>query len=63
MQIWTCEICGQQVEMNSKQRPEGFFENCKLREHMVGDECISRFQLGEAKKFLESKMGESIFHR
>ena len=54
--MWTCEICGQIVE----QRPDGkplrpirVFENCKLRDHYVGDyrgECVAYRDLPKARE-------------
>lgn len=42
--IWKCEFCGQCIEIadnGAKRLPEGYFDKCKLREDMVGDECIA----------------------
>jgi hypothetical protein len=53
---WTCPICGQMVVVrgpNSRlELPDGYFENCKRREHMIGDECIAFLDLDEAKRLV-----------
>jgi len=54
---WTCEICGQVVERrpNGKPlRPVQVLENCKLKDHYVGDECITYRDLTKAKELAKS---------
>jgi hypothetical protein len=54
--IWTCELCGQSVIKRPNSRPilpSGYFENCKLRDHLVGDECIARRDLARARTLLK----------
>jgi hypothetical protein len=54
---WTCEICGQAVERhpNGKPfRPVQVLENCKLKDHYVGDECIAYRDLAKAKELAKS---------
>ena len=50
--IWECEICGQEILLNPRgpQLPANFSENCKLREHMIGNECIAFRDLPRAKE-------------
>jgi hypothetical protein len=53
--FWECGICGQTLEIqdgDDLKRLEGYVENCKLREHMVGDECIARRQRELARKLI-----------
>jgi hypothetical protein len=53
--IWTCPICAQTVIKRPDSLPilpSGFFENCKLRDHTIGDECIARRDLEAAKRLL-----------
>ena len=54
---WKCEFCGQSVGVVAgkfAQLPEGYFDNCKLREHMIGNECIA-FRDADAAKLLLQK--------
>jgi hypothetical protein len=39
--IWDCPLCGQRIEVGTRKRPPDYFETCRLRDHMVGDECIA----------------------
>jgi hypothetical protein len=39
--IWKCPYCGQSIEVDTRKRPPGYFETCKLRDRMIGDECIA----------------------
>jgi hypothetical protein len=39
--IWDCPLCGQAIEIGTHKRPPGYFETCKLPDHMVGDECLA----------------------
>jgi hypothetical protein len=54
--VWTCELCGQRVIQrpgSPAMLPTGFFENCKLRDHMIGDECMARGDLRAASKLIK----------
>jgi hypothetical protein len=54
--VWTCELCGQSVinRLGSAPiLPSGFLENCKLRDHMIGDECIARRDLKAGRKLIK----------
>jgi hypothetical protein len=58
MQSWTCEFCGQIVERREDGRarwPVTVYENCKLKDHYVGDECIAYRDPATAKKLMEGK--------
>ena len=52
--IWTCPICDQSVVKRPNDRkpilPPGYFETCKLRDQMIGEECIARRDVEAAKK-------------
>jgi hypothetical protein len=41
--FWKCEFCGQQVELHHgrPKLPQEYFENCKLKDYFIGDECIA----------------------
>ena len=57
---WTCPICGQMVVVHGPsllELPDGYFDNCKLREHMIGPECIAYGDLNEAKRLVEAVRG------
>ena len=50
---WTCEICGQVIEWRANGKPlhpVQVQENCKLKDHYVGDECIAYRDLPQARK-------------
>ena len=53
---WTCEICGQSLFRPAGSTktilPPGYFQNCKLRDHMIGDECIAYRDLPKAKSLV-----------
>jgi hypothetical protein len=54
--VWTCELCGQSVIKrlgSAPILPSGFLENCKLRDHMIGNECIARRDLKAARKLIK----------
>lgn len=54
---WKCPICEQTVIKRPDTAPilpSGYFENCKLRDHMVGDECIARRDPETAKRLAAS---------
>ena len=51
--IWTCPICEQTVIARPGSQPTlppGYFDNCKLKDHMIGVECIARRDLEAAKR-------------
>jgi hypothetical protein len=43
--IWKCEFCEQELKLNMAggrpKLPTGYYDNCLLKEHFVGDECIA----------------------
>ena len=39
--IRDCPLCGQSIEIGTGRRPPNYFETCRLRDHMIGDECIA----------------------
>jgi hypothetical protein len=49
--FWTCEFCGQTIELG-QQLPQGYFDTCKLRDHLIGDECIARLDPDGARRLL-----------
>jgi hypothetical protein len=51
--IWDCPLCGQVVEIGS--RPPNYFETCRLRDRMIGDECLAYRDLRGAEKILKEK--------
>jgi hypothetical protein len=54
--VWTCPICGQYVIQRPNIgpiTPPGYIENCKLRDHLIGNECIARCDLAGAKRLLD----------
>jgi hypothetical protein len=55
--VWTCEICGQKVIKRPDSAlpilPPGYFEDCKLRDRMIGDECLARRDLEAARRLME----------
>jgi hypothetical protein len=53
--IWDCPLCGQSIEVGTRRRPQGYFETCRLREHMVGDECIAYRQPDKALGLLKQQ--------
>ena len=62
-EIWKCELCGQSVEVVAGkfvELPQGYFENCKLREHMIGDECIAFRDADAAKRILAPKAASNL---
>jgi hypothetical protein len=53
--IWKCPICAQTVIARPSSQPilpSGYFDNCKLKDHMVGIECVARGDLATAKRLL-----------
>jgi hypothetical protein len=53
--IWDCPLCGQSIEVGTRKRPPGYFETCRLREYMVGEECIAYRDPQRAQKLLKKK--------
>ncbi|MGV7219231.1 hypothetical protein [Bradyrhizobium sp. UFLA05-112] len=56
--IWECPICTQMVIARTGSRPilpSGFYDNCKLKDHMLGDECIARRDPATARRLLEEQ--------
>ena len=57
---WTCEVCGQSLFRPAGSAkvilPPGYFQNCKLRDHMIGDECIAYRDLPKAKSLAAKRM-------
>ena len=57
--IWACELCGQKVIMRPGSAlpilPPGYFDNCKLRDHMIGNECIARRDPETGRRLLVGK--------
>jgi hypothetical protein len=54
--VWTCPICGQHVIQRPNSgpvMPPDYIENCKLRDHLIGNECIARGDLAGAKRLLD----------
>ena len=54
--FWECAFCGQEVELRDRQPrwPQTTYENCKLKDHYVGNECIAYRQPDEARKLMAS---------
>jgi hypothetical protein len=53
--VWKCPICAQTVIARPGSQPilpSGYFDNCKLKDRMVGIECIARRDLEAAKRLL-----------
>ena len=50
--VWECRFCGQRIEVGAHKRPPGYFETCKLRDHMIGDECIAFRDPDKARELL-----------
>jgi hypothetical protein len=53
--VWDCPLCGQAVEIleNGRARqPQTVYENCRLKEHYVGDVCLAYHDLERARKIL-----------
>jgi hypothetical protein len=62
-EIWKCELCGQSVKVVAGkfvELPQGYFENCKLREHMIGDECIAFRDADGARRILAQKAASNL---
>ena len=58
MPPWICEFCGQVVERREDGRarwPVRTYENCKLKDHYVGNECIAYRDPKKAAKLVEVK--------
>jgi hypothetical protein len=54
--VWTCPICGQCVIQRPNEgsiMPPGYMENCRLRDHLIGNACIARCDLAGAKRLLD----------
>jgi hypothetical protein len=55
MPSWTCEICGQVVELpddDSRRWPLKVYENCRLQHHYVDNACIGYAQPEVAKELI-----------
>jgi hypothetical protein len=53
--VWKCPICAQTVITRPGSQPilpSGYFDNCKLKHHLVGVECIVRRDPEGAKRLL-----------
>jgi hypothetical protein len=51
---WKCEICGQVVGWRANGKPlhpVQVYENCKLKDHYVGDECVAYRDLSKAENW------------
>jgi hypothetical protein len=54
--VWTCPICAQSVIQRPQSGPIlplGYFEDCKLRNHFIGNECIARRDPAAARRLLD----------
>ncbi len=51
--VWDCPLCGQSVEIGSGKLPPNYFETCRLRDHMIGTECIAYRDLDRAQAILK----------
>jgi hypothetical protein len=49
--IWDCPLCGQSVEIGAG-LPPNYFDTCRLRDHMIGDECIAYRDPERARRLL-----------
>jgi hypothetical protein len=50
--IWDCPFCGQTIEVGTGRLPPNYFETCKLRDHLVGNECIAYRDPEAARRLL-----------
>ncbi len=57
---WDCPICWQRVEIGNGKLPPGYFETCKLRDHMIGDECIAYRDPQRAQQLLKREMNNKL---
>jgi hypothetical protein len=48
---WDCPLCGQSLEIGGGLPPD-YFETCRLRDHMIGQECIAYRDLERARRLL-----------
>ena len=53
--VWDCPFCGQSIEVGTHKRPSDYFETCRLRDHMIGDECIAYRQPDKALELLKQQ--------
>jgi hypothetical protein len=57
-QTWTCAICGQSIIHGPQgiiEIPDDYYEVCKLRENMIGDECIAFADMPQALRLMADK--------
>lgn len=45
-------LCGKCVEIGSGKLPPDYYETCRLREYMIGLECIAYLDIGRALRLL-----------
>jgi hypothetical protein len=60
MPSWTCEICGQIVELredNRFRRPVEAYEHCGLQHHYVDNACIAYAASGRRKGIDQNDQG------
>jgi hypothetical protein len=53
--VWKCPICAQTVIAGPGSQPilpSGYFDTCKLKDRMIGIECVARGDLEAAKRLL-----------
>jgi hypothetical protein len=62
--VWKCEFCGQSVALKAEgglaQLPPGFFENCKLRDHLIGSECVAFRDPATARSLIGALPGNEL---
>jgi hypothetical protein len=59
--FWECHVCGQMLEIQNRRSTkltDGYVENCKLRDHIIGDECIARRQPELATELMRRRSGK-----
>lgn len=53
--VWKCPTCAQTVIARPSSQPilpSGYFDTCKLKDRMIGIECVARGDLEAAKRLL-----------
>lgn len=63
VQVWDCPLCGQVVEIGSEKLPPDYFESCRLREQLVGDECLAYRDLERARQILLGQGNEEALRQ
>lgn len=58
---WRCSLCGVTVDWkdNIPILPAGYFDTCKLKDHLIGNECVAYRDIHRARKLLAAKQSNA----